>query len=149
VTVIPPFVRLVSNRFTLTAEGCVNNAVDPGETVTANFSIRNTGTAPTTNLVATLLVGGGVTSPSGAQNFGVIPGGAAAARPFTFTMFGTCGASNVAVLQLQDGPSNLGTISFPFVIGQSSLLAENFDSLAPPALPSGWSTAASGGQSTW
>jgi PKD repeat protein len=149
IVVLPPFVRLVSNGFALVVEGCPNNAVDPGETVTANFSIRNTGTAPTTNLVATLLAGGGISFPSAPQNFGVITGGAAVARPFTFTMFGTCGASNVANLQLQDGSSNLGTISFPFVVGRSSVLTENFDALAIPSLPVGWSTAASGGQSAW
>jgi PKD repeat protein len=149
IVVLLPFVRLVSNGFAFIAEGCSNNAVDPGETVTANFSIRNAGTAPTTNLVATLLAGGGISSPSAPQNFGVISGSAAVAKPFTFTMFGTCGASNAAVLQLQDGAANLGTISFPFVIGQSSVLAENFDGVATPALPAGWSTAASGGQSVW
>lgn len=145
----PPFVRLACNGFSLAAEGCSNNAVDPGETVTANFSIRNAGTAPTTNLVATLLAGGGISSPSGPQNFGAIAPGAAAARPFTFTMFGTCGSSNIALLQLQDGPTNFGTLSFPFVIGQSTVLAENFDDSAAPALPAGWSTAATGGQYLW
>jgi PKD repeat protein len=149
IVVLPPYVQLASNGFSLAVEGCSNNAVDPGETVTANFSIRNIGTAPTTNLVATLFSGGGISSPSAAQNFGVISGGAAVARPFTFTMFGACGSSNAAILQLQDGTANLGTISFPFVIGQSSVLAENFDAVAPPALPIGWSTAASGGQSVW
>jgi uncharacterized repeat protein (TIGR01451 family) len=149
IVVLPPFVQLASNGFSLAVEGCSNNAVDPGETVTANFSVRNVGTVPTTNLVATLLAGGGISSPSAPQNFGVISGGAAVAMPFTFTMFGACGSSNAAILQLQDGSANLGTISFPFVIGQSSVLTENFDAVAPPALPIGWSTAASGGQSVW
>src|SRR5262249_37090717 len=128
---------------------CSNNAVDPGETVTANFSIRNVGTVSTTNLVATLLAGGGISLPSAPQTFGAISGGGAVAMPFTFTMFGACGSSNAAILQLQDGSANLGTISFPFVIGQSSVLSENFDAVAAPALPIGWSTAASGGQSIW
>jgi PKD repeat protein len=149
IVVPPPFVQLVSNGFALVAEGCPNNAVDPGETVTANFSIRNIGTASTTNLVATLLAVGGISNPSVPQNFGVVSGGAAVARPFTFTMFGTCGVYNAAVFQLQDGAANLGTISFPFVVGQSSVLAENFDAVVIPSLPAGWSTAASGGQSVW
>ena len=149
ITVMPPFVMVVSNGFSFLSEGCSNNAVDPGETVTANFSIRNAGTAPTTNLVATLLAGGGVTSPSGSQNYGVVSAGNAVARPFTFTMFGNCGSSNVVVLQLQDGLVNLGIISFPFVIGKSGVLVENFDSVTVPALPAGWSTAAISGQSPW
>src|SRR5262249_4742155 len=86
IVVLPPFVQLVSGGFSLAAEGCSNNAVDPGETVTAYFSIRNVGTAPTTNVVATLLAGGGITWPSGPQNFGVIPGGGTVSQPFTFTM---------------------------------------------------------------
>ena len=149
ITITPPFVLLVSNGFSLALEGCSNNAVDPGETVTANFSIRNAGTALTTNLIATLLSGGGITSPSGPQNFGAIAAGAAVSRPFTFTMFGSCGSSNAALFQLQDGPANLGTLSFPFVIGQSTLLAENFDGLVVPALPADWQTSATGGQSPW
>ncbi len=149
ITVVPPFVLLASNGFSLALEGCSNNAVDPGETVTANFSIRNAGSAPTTNLIATLLASGGVTAPSGSQNYGAISAGASVARPFTFTMFGSCGSSNVALLQLYDGSINLGTLPFPFVIGQSTVLAENFDSIAAPALPLGWQTSATGGQSPW
>ena len=58
---------IVSNSFTLVAEICTNGVVDPGETVTVNFGLTNTGTADTTNLVATLLATGGIVSPSGPQ----------------------------------------------------------------------------------
>ena len=55
---------LAAGATALTAESCLatNGAIDPGETVTLNFGLRNTGTGNTTNLVATLQTTGGVTS---------------------------------------------------------------------------------------
>ena len=114
---------LVSNSFTLVAESCPNGGVDPAETVTVNFGLKNIGTANTTNLVATLLATGGILSPSGPQTYGVlITNGAAVAQPFTFTASGICGGTNTATLQLQDGAANLGTVTFSFRLGQSSAL---------------------------
>lgn len=104
----------------ITAESCsaANNAIDPAETVTVNFDLSNIGTANTTSLVATLLATGGVTSPSGAQNYGILTaGGAAVTRPFTFTASTTCGQTLTATLQLQDGATNLGTATFTFLTG--------------------------------
>jgi hypothetical protein len=79
----------------IVTEGCApgNGAIDPGETVTVSFCMQNAGTANTANLVATLQSTGGVTSPSGPQNYGVlIAGGAAVCRNFTFTASGACGS---------------------------------------------------------
>lgn len=105
---------------TITAESCMpaNGAVDPGETVTVDFALQNIGTLNTTNLVATLQATGGVTSPSGPQNYGVVvAGGPAVSRPFTFTAMGMCGDMITATLQLQDGAMNLGTVTFTFTLG--------------------------------
>ncbi len=105
---------------TLTAEDCGvgNGAIDPDETVTVSLALKNTGTAPTTNLVATLLPTGGVTAPAGPQAYGVVtPGGPAIARPFALTAAGTCGGTLTATLQLQDGATDLGTVSFAFPLG--------------------------------
>jgi len=104
----------------VTAESCnpANNAIDPGETVTVNFDLSNIGTANTTNLVATLQATGGVTSPSGPQNYGVVvSGGPAVTRPFTFTASTTCGQTITATFHLQDGANDLGTVSFTFNTG--------------------------------
>jgi hypothetical protein len=51
----------------LLAESCVatNGAIDPDETVTMLFTLKNTGLADTTNLVVTLLATNGIASPSG------------------------------------------------------------------------------------
>lgn len=139
---------------TLTAEGCPppNGALDPGETVTVSFSLQNVGTGSTTNLVATLQSLGGVTSPSGPQTYGVLTaGGAAVARPFSFTANGAGGGTLVATLQLQDGATNLGTVTFSYTLGTlATALAENFDGVSAPGLPSGWvATPASGSVTPW
>ena len=151
----PPILMplIVSNSFILVAEGCTNGVVDPAETVTVNFGLANTGTADTTNLVATLLATGGILSPSGPQTYGVLStNGAAVARAFTFTAIGTCGDTNTASLQLQDGTTDLGTVTFSFRLGQpnvTTVFSENFDGVTAPALPAGWATSASGAESAW
>ncbi|MGH6630237.1 MAG: carboxypeptidase regulatory-like domain-containing protein, partial [Burkholderiales bacterium] len=106
----------------ITAESCApsNNALDPGETVTVNLPIMNNGGAgaTTTNLVATLQATGGVSSPSGPQNYGAVAQGSpAVSRPFTFTVSATCGNFVDMTLQLQDGAENLGTIVYSLRTG--------------------------------
>ena len=48
----PPAPSLASNSVAITAESCANGAVDPNETVTINFGLKNVGGAPTTNGMA-------------------------------------------------------------------------------------------------
>jgi hypothetical protein len=107
---------------TITAESCApaDSAAEPGETVTFNLPVSNVGTANTTSLVATLQATGGVTSPSGPQNYGVVvAGGPPVTRPYTFTVDPAklCGSDLVMTLQLQDGATNLGTVTFTVRIG--------------------------------
>jgi uncharacterized repeat protein (TIGR01451 family) len=116
-TVATPAPSIVVASATLTAENLApaNATVDVGETVTVSFGLQNLGSANTANLVATLQGSGGVTSPSSAQNYGVIAaGGATVTRPFNFTATGANGGVVVATLQLQDGANNLGTATYTF-----------------------------------
>ena len=115
-SVVDPFASIVASGSALTSEsGPVNGAVDSGETVTIAFSLANVGTKNTANLVATLQATGGVTSPSGPQNFGVLVyGGTAVSRPFTFTAAAASAGTITTTLQLQDGASNLGSVVFTF-----------------------------------
>jgi subtilisin-like proprotein convertase family protein len=101
------------------AESCApgSGAIDPGETVTVTLPVKNVGTAATTNLIGTLLPGGGVTSPGGPQSYGVVPVGGTAAQPFIFTASGSCGGQITLSLQLQDGASNLGVVTYTFTLG--------------------------------
>ncbi|HEV8579257.1 MAG TPA: proprotein convertase P-domain-containing protein [Thermoanaerobaculia bacterium] len=104
----------------IVAESCGtgNGAIDPGETVTVSLPVTNTGTAATVNLVGTLLAGGGVTSPGPPQTYGAIPVAGTVSRSFTFVAAGTCGGTVTASLQLQDGATNLGTVTYTFTLGQ-------------------------------
>lgn len=118
-TVSAPAPIIVPDGAILTAESAAppNATVDLGETVTVSLSLKNVGSANTANLVATLQNSGGVNSPSPAQNYGALNlGGAAVARPFTFTASGTNGGLVVATLQLQDGANNLGVVDFIFYL---------------------------------
>ncbi len=137
----------------LLAESCTptNGVVDPGETVTLAFSLRNFGAAFTTNLVATLQATGGVLCPSGSQAYGVLRSlGTSVARPFTFTADGVCGATVTATLQLQDGPADLGTVSFALPLGRGvMLITESFDAVTAPALPLDWTTDVSDSGVAW
>src|SRR5258708_21937838 len=110
-----------------------------------SFGLMNLGSANTANLVVTLQASGGVSSPSAPQSYGaLIVGGASVARSFTFTASGSCGGTATATLQLQDGASNLGTVTFTIRLGALTTVtsfSEPYDSVAAPALPAGWSSA--------
>lgn len=143
---------LAAFGWTLTSESCAppNGVVDPNETVTLSLAVTNTGNASTVSLVGTLLTTNGVTSPSSAQSYGAVAARGSTSRSFTFTANGTCGGSIIAILQLQDGSTNYGNVTYTIPLGQLvSALAQNFDAVTPPSLPAGWSTAATGGLLNW
>ena len=151
---LTPVAVLENAGTNLTAESCtINNTVEPGETVTMNIALRNTGSRNTTNLTATLLSTGGVTNPSAAQNYGALAtNGASVSRPFTFTAAPnlTCGGTITLTLQLQDGTENLGIVQINLTTGARRIaFQENFDSVTAPNLPNGWTTAATGAQQNW
>ena len=136
-----------------TAESCSppNGAPDPGETVTMNFPINNNGGSATTNLVATLQNSGGVTPITTSQNYGAIAASGSASRAFQFTVAGTCGGTVTATLQLQDGATNYGNVTYTIRLGViPTTLSQNFDAVSPPALPGGWTAVvASGLMTAW
>jgi hypothetical protein len=126
-----------------------NGTLDPGETVTVSLAVQNFGSGGcTSSLVGTLQASGGVQMPSAAQNYGAVCSpGSPVTRNFTFKVDPAlpCGAPVTATLALTDGATNHGTASFTFSTG--NLVAtpfENFDGVAAPALPAGWTTTFSG-----
>ena len=143
--VAPCAFNLLSAGSEITAESFSppNGAIDAGETVTVDLALRSLGISDTTNLIATLLPTGGVLGPSGPQNYGAVSrAGAPVTRPFTFRadpLLG-CGGTLTATLRLQDGPTDLGAVTFRFQLAGSviTVFAEDFDSVTPPALPEGW-----------
>jgi len=123
---------------TVVSESCApgNGALDPDETVTVNFPLINGGAGNTTDLVATLLPGGGVLSPSGPQNYGVLAaGGPPVARPFTFTAAGICGGNITATLALQDGATDLGMVTFTIKVGPTVSTTTSFSNATPIIIP--------------
>jgi uncharacterized repeat protein (TIGR01451 family) len=74
----------------------------------------------TSDLVATLLPGGGITSPSGPQSYGVLKANDhSVPRLFSFTASGTNGQRITATFHLQDGAFDLGTGSFTYTLGET------------------------------
>lgn len=98
-----------------------NGALDPGETVTVRLELANKGAVATGNLVATLLPTGGVTTNSGPQvkTYGAIASGSSASQNYTFKANGNLGDTLSATLQLQDGATSLGTVTFTFQLGET------------------------------
>jgi uncharacterized delta-60 repeat protein/uncharacterized repeat protein (TIGR01451 family) len=98
-----------------------NGVIDPGETVTLLFALRDSTGTNTGNLVATLLATNGVTKPSGPQNYGaLVVHGPSVSRPFSFTAGVTNGQTITATFQLQDGSVNRGLAVFSFMVGQTA-----------------------------
>ena len=146
-----PVINLASA--TLASENCPpgNGVIDPGETVSVNFTLTNLASLGTTNLIATLLATNGVVSPGPPQNYGaLVAGGAAATRTFSLTATGACGGSITATLQLNDGTNNLGTVSASFPLGIANVpFTQNFDGVTPPAFPAGWTVGWTGAGAAW
>ena len=128
--------------------GIPNMQPDPGETLTVSLPLSNTGDAATTNLVVTLQATGGVTSAV-SQNYGVLTaGGAAVTRNFTFTVNSglTCGSNVTLTFVPVDGATTFPNISQTYSTGTAGTsLAQNFDGVTAPALPSGWASAQTSG----
>lgn len=148
-----PVLRTESTQLTAESCGSGNGNIDPGETVTLRYTVRNIGPGTTTNLTATLLAGGGVTSPSGPVNLGMVGPNGTTFGDFTFTASGSCAGTITLVFKFAEGATDLGTQSITFTLGQTVPAAptftENFDSVTPPALPAGWVTTNSGAAVPW
>ncbi|MDB6026493.1 MAG: hypothetical protein JWM68_2716 [Verrucomicrobiales bacterium] len=138
ITTFTPTPLIVADTATVVSEGCTptNNAVDPGETVTVNFALKNVGTANGTNISATLLSGGGVNSPSGAQTYGaVVANGSPVAKSFSFLASGTCGGNVAAVFQIFDGATLLGTTTNFVHLGAVTIMTVTNSNTAQILIP--------------
>lgn len=144
-----PDVRM--NSYSLSAESCGNGAIDPGEIVTLNLGLKNVGLGNATNLVVTLQSSSSITSPSAPQTYGLLSTNQTpVSRSFTFVPVGACGSTIAPAFQIQDGSSNLGTITLTLPLGLvTNTFSENFDAVTRPAIPLGWSTIGSGAEPAW
>jgi hypothetical protein len=125
------------------AGGNNNGVADPGETLALTVPLMNPLASTATGVTATIA---GHTA-----NYPDIVGGATQSQVISYTVPAatTCGS----VLSIPvDINSSLGptTQNFPLTIGSPVLgFTQNFDGVVAPALPAGWTTAATGGESAW
>ncbi len=138
----------------LTSESCsINGAPEPGETVTLEIALRNTGVLSAADLTATLLPSDGIITPGTARSYGsMAPNGPPVSRPFTFSIASgvTCGSALTLDLELRDGGSPIGHVSVPLQTGvQRVALQQNFDNVRSPDLPAGWTTTSSPNHQLW
>lgn len=111
---------IVPDAMTLDTEECTpaNGAIDPDETVTVRLALVNIGTVPSSTVVARLLATPGITPFNAAQTYGNLPpNGDPVSRTFTFRAEGECGQTLQATLEIQNGGTNYGTATFPFLLG--------------------------------
>ena len=145
--------HIITSNAVVVSETCspTNGVADPFEHASVRFFLSNIGGQDATNVVATLLATGGVTSPGLAHNFGTITaGGPAATNVLSFLVDAPCGSNVVTSLQLQSGAVDLGTTDFRLPVGvANSVLTQNFDAVSAPALPGSWSTTGGGILSGW
>ena len=140
---LQPVAVLLNAGTLVSAESCGSNgAPDPGETVTVNVSLRNTGMLATQNLTATLLPGQGVTNPGVPQSYGAMPaGGPVVTKPFSFTVDPAviCGGQIVLTLRLRDGAADLGDLTITMQTGTPKIaFRESFDRTQQSRLPIRW-----------
>ncbi|MFN6964414.1 MAG: FG-GAP-like repeat-containing protein [Pyrinomonadaceae bacterium] len=139
---------------TFSAESCaIDQTAEPGETVTVNVPLRNTGAGAATSLVATLERTGGVIAVGPPQNYGALTaGGPAVTRPFSFTVSPTvrCGDPVTLRLTLTDNGEPVGRVEIRLESGAVRYaLRESFDRVAAGRLPEGWASSATGAQQLW
>ena len=152
--VLTPVAVLENAGFAIVSESCrLDQAPEPGERVTVDVTLRNTGAAATQNLVASIVPILGVTDPSAPQNYGALaPGGQSVTRRFTFTVASgvQCGGEINIVLSLADGLTPLGSVQIVRTVGEPRVaFRENFDGPTAPGLPAGWTTSSTENHQLW
>lgn len=141
-----------SGTVAITSESCAtpNNQPDPGETLTVSLPLSNSGGNATTNLTATLQATGGV-SNAVTQSYGAVaPDGSNTVRSFTFTVNPNlpCGTPVTLTFTVSDGTATYPNVTAIYQTGTPNVtLSENFDGVTAPALPSGWTSVQTVGNS--
>ena len=119
------FVIIPTSAALVTESSPATGGIEAGETVSVCFYLKNIGSADTTNLAATLLANGGVTSPGAAMNYGALAAhGPSVGRTNTFTAATNADGVLTGTLQLEEGTINLGTVSFDFALGRQTSVAD-------------------------
>jgi hypothetical protein len=151
---LEPIPVIAETAATVSAESCgIDHAAEPGETVTIDLALHNTGRLPANDLTVTLLSSSEILNPGPTQNYGsVLVNGPEVSRPFSFTVSPNlrCGSEFDLTFSLTDGTSSLGTLTVPMWAGQVRYaLREPFDRQNGTRLPEGWTSTSTGAARPW
>jgi uncharacterized repeat protein (TIGR01451 family) len=136
-SVIAPVVSVAAAGSLLVQEGFQppNRGLDPGETVTMSFKLRNTGNIASTNVVGILRSTGGITAVTAANKFGIIPVDSVSNQEFVFIVEGASGDPLTATLDVYDvtpaGSNSLGSVTYVYQTSEKVTLT----SATPIAIP--------------
>lgn len=108
-----------------------NNVVDSGERVTVSLALKNIGQQASSNVIATIQSGNGVSNPfPQSHNYGLLaPCAPSVAREFEFTANWPSNSLLSVNLDLQDSGQELGTVTFRFRIAPQIAMPGNSNSL--------------------
>lgn len=129
-----------SARFVAEAFATTNGYVDPGETVTFDFALRNVGLVSSPTLTAELVANADVAPVTGPLDYlNVASQGAPVTNRFVFTVANTvpCGTNLPVSLTLNEGGTPRGTITFLIKIGfqaTASTIVSNSQTIVIPDL---------------
>ncbi len=151
---LTPIAVIKTPGIDFTSESCrIDRAAEPGETLTVNIPLRNTGMIATQNLQAQLLAISGITNASPTQTYGALSvGEPAVTRPFTFTVSPVvnCGDPLNLVLQLSDGTQSVGLLIINIASGEKKIaFAQSFDRTLSGGLPVRWTRNLVNGGMNW
>ncbi len=119
----------------ITAESCLpaNGFIDPGETNTLSFVIKNTSGADRANVKVNILSQGGVTFPSGEVSVGGVAKDATFTVSFSFRADGSCRGSLTPTLRVtSDGVGAADITYVSFQLGAT--VKANYEGSAPTAI---------------
>jgi uncharacterized repeat protein (TIGR01451 family) len=113
----------------------VNSMPDPGETVTYQFTFKNTGAAAASALTISLADSGGVTAASSALPLGALAVNGSVTGTFSFTVDPNkaVGSALTLTFAVQDGTTGLGTLTQTLTTGYFSPSITSFTPMAGPA----------------
>lgn len=135
-----PNLAQTPNIAIMEASGGNNNGVpDPGETVMITIPLSNT-TGNNASNTSLQIVNGG------SANYGTIAHAASGAQTVGYTLPFTTTCGSVVTLTFNVN-SSLGPVTFTrkFAVGAPvNTFTENFDAVAPPTVPAGWSVTSAG-----